>query len=170
MSTKIHPRLVSAKLRHELIRYAVVSAYLYVCFGTIILYKAAILRAHAIDFPILGLAIVKALILGKFILAGQALHLGERHRDKPLIYGIAYKVILFAALLFALSVIEEIIVAKIHGRSIADALARVAGATWPEILASCLLLCLILVPYFGLSAIDEALGERRLHRMFFGRD
>src|SRR5271156_6588022 len=105
------PRLhLPAKLRDELIRYAVVSAYLYVCFGAIILYKAAILRAHDIDFPIFGLAIAKALILGKFILAGRALRLGERHREEPLIWGIVYKVIVFALLLFALSVIEEIIV------------------------------------------------------------
>jgi len=166
MST--HLSTISTKLRHELTRYAIVSAYLYVCFGALILYKAAILRAHDIDFPILGLAIAKALILGKFILMGETFRVGERHRDKPLIYGIAYKVVMFAALLFALSVIEEIIVAKIHGRSIEDALARVAGATWLEILASCLLLCLILVPYFGLSAIDGALGEGRLRRMFFG--
>jgi len=172
MSTKSNSQLsnVSAKLRHELTRYAAVSAYLYVCFGAIILYKAAVLRVHDIDFPILGLAIVKALILGKFILIGQALRIGERHRDKPLIYSIAYKVIGFAALLCALSVIEDVIVAKIHGRSVAEALARVSGTTWPEILASCLLLCLVLVPYFGLGAIDDALGEKRLRRMFFGGD
>jgi len=161
---------VPGRMRHELVRYAVVSAYLYVCFGAIILYKAAVLRAHDIDFPILGLAIVKALILGKFVLVGQALRVGERHDDKPLIYAIAYKVAMFAALLFALSVTEEVIVAKIHGRSAAEGLAHVAGATWPEILASCLLLCLILVPYFGLSAINAELGDKRLHRMFFGGD
>ena len=166
MSTQ--PSTISEKLRHELTRYAVVSAYLYVCFGAIVLYKAAILGAHGIDFPILGLAIAKALVLGKFILMGQTFRLGERHRDKPLIYAIAYKVMMFAALLVVLSVVEEIIMAKIHGRSIEDALARVAGASWPEILTSCLLLCLILVPYFGMSAIDEALGEGRLRRMFFG--
>lgn len=163
-----HLSSFSAKLRDELIRYAAVSAYLYVCFGVLILYKAAILKAHDIDFPIFGLAIVKALILGKFILAGQAFHLGERHRDRPLIYGVVYRVIVFAALLVVLSIVEEIIVAEIHGRSIADALSHVAGSTWPEILASCLLLLLILVPYFGLHAIDAALGDNRLRRMFFG--
>jgi len=170
MSARIRQRLsnVSARLRGELTRYAVVSAYLYVCFGAIILYKAAILRAHDIDFPIFGLAIAKALILGKFILAGRALRLGERHREEPLIWGIVYKVIVFALLLFALSVIEEIIVAEIHGHSIAEGLTHVAGATWPEILTSCILLCLILVPYFGLNAIDESLGENRLRRMLFG--
>ena len=159
---------IAPKLRHELTSFAVVSAYLYVCFGAVILYKAAVLRAHDIDFPIYGLAVIKALILGKFILIGRAFGLGERHRDKPLVYLIFYQVIAFAVLLFVLSVIEEVIVGAIHGRPVSEALSHVAGATWPEILATCLLLCLILTPYFGLAAISDRLEEGRLRKMFFG--
>jgi len=159
---------IASKFRDELVRYAIVAAYLYVCFGAVILYKAAVLRGHGIDFPILGLAIAKALVLGKFVLVGQAFHLGERHRDRPLVYGIFYQVISFAALLFVLSVIEEMILAWIHGRAPMEGLSHVAGSTWPEIFASCLILCLVLTPYFGLAALDERLGEGRLRRLFFG--
>ncbi len=165
-----HLPLIPARLRDELARYAIVSAYLYVCFGAIILYKAAILRAHNIDFPVLGLAVAKALILGKFIVAGRALHLGERHDDKPLIYGVLYKVAVFAALLLVLSVFEEIVVTAIHGRPLAEAFSHITGTAWPEMVVSCVLLCLILTPYFGLAAIDDGLEKGRLHRMFFGGD
>ena len=156
------------KLRRELTRYAVVSAYLYVCFGALIFYKAAVLHAYGVDFPVWGLAIAKALVLGKFVMTGQAFGVGERQREKPLIYGIVYKVIMFVVLLFALSVIEKIVVAAIHGRPIREAISRIAGATWPEVLASCLLLCLVLTPYFGLAAINGRLEEGRLRKMFFG--
>ena len=161
-------RHLASKFREELIRYAIVAAYLYVCLGAVILYKAAVLRGHGVDFPILGLAIAKALVLGKFVLVGEAFGLGARHRDKPLACGIFYKVIAFAALLFVLSVIEELILAWIHGHSLVEGLSHVAGSTWPEILASCLLLCLILTPYFGLAALNERLGEGRLRQLFFG--
>ncbi|HUO91337.1 MAG TPA: hypothetical protein VMU22_00360 [Rhizomicrobium sp.] len=159
---------VGSRLREEIIRFAVIAGYLYVCFGALIVYKAAILRAHGVDFPILGLAVVKALVLGKFILVGRDLHLGERHRDRPLAYTIVYQVIMFAVLLFVLSVIEEMILAWVHGRAPAEGLSHVAGSTGLEILASCLLLCLILTPYFGLAALNERLGEGRLGRLFFG--
>jgi hypothetical protein len=164
------PSNLRSRLHDELIRYVVVSAYLYVCFGALILFKAAILRAHGVDFPILGLAIAKALVLGKFILMGRSLNLGERHRGKPLVYAVFYQVIFFAALLVVLSVIEEVVLALIHGRSIGEGLAHIAGSTWPEMLASCLLLCLILTPYFGLGAINDRLGDGRLRRMFLGEN
>jgi hypothetical protein len=81
MSARIHQRLsnVSARLRGELIRYAVVSSYLYVCFGAIILYKATILRAHHIDFPSSGSLSQRrlssensSLPAGRFVLANAA--------------------------------------------------------------------------------------------------
>jgi hypothetical protein len=38
---------VGQRLRHELVQFAVISVYLFVCFGAIVLYKMAILHAAA---------------------------------------------------------------------------------------------------------------------------
>ena len=65
--------------------YAGISLYFYVCFGAILLYKESVLEAHDLSYAPYGLAAAKALILGKFMLIGQAIHLGERFRHKPLI-------------------------------------------------------------------------------------
>lgn len=56
---------------HELRQYAVISAYLYVCFGALLLYKTAILNGQGISYAPYGIAAIKALILGKFILLGR---------------------------------------------------------------------------------------------------
>src|ERR1700730_17737656 len=63
--------------RHELIEYIVIAAYLYICFSALILYKATILRAHGIEYEAFGLALVTALILGKFILIANTFKFGE---------------------------------------------------------------------------------------------
>lgn len=154
------------RLRHELIQYGILSLYLYICFGAIILYKMAVLRAYDIDYVLYGWAAIKALIVGKFIMLGHAVHLGERYRDKPLIYSIAYRVLLFAALVIALSFLEEFVKAWIHGKAIGQVLS--GPGVWEELVTQCILLCLILAPYFGLRAISEALGPDRVYRMFFG--
>jgi hypothetical protein len=60
------------RARHELAEYLVIVAYLFVCFGSLLFYKSAILRNDGIEFAAFGLALVKALILGKFILVLQA--------------------------------------------------------------------------------------------------
>jgi len=65
------------RLRHELTEYLIISTYLYVCFGSLIFYKASILQSDGIVFATYGFAIVKALVLGKFILVLHALKVGE---------------------------------------------------------------------------------------------
>jgi hypothetical protein len=68
------PRLgatLGKKLRHELIQYGLVSVYLYICFGAMLLYKSALLHAQGIIYTPYGLAAVKALILAKFMKPGR---------------------------------------------------------------------------------------------------
>ena len=60
------------------------AAYLYICFGAVILFKSAVLRQAGIHYEIRGLAAIKALLLAKFLLLGLMLQMGTRYRDKPL--------------------------------------------------------------------------------------
>jgi hypothetical protein len=158
---------VAKKLGHELQQYALISAYLYVCFGAIILYKVAILHGEGISYAPYGLAAVKALLLGKFMLMGHAIRLGDRYEKRRFIHIVAYKALLFLVALLILSVIEEAAVGVVHGRTFAASLAEVAGATLPQILASCLIMLLILIPYLTFRELDAVLGEGRLRQILF---
>jgi hypothetical protein len=55
----------------------------------------------------------------------------------------------------------------IHGRSIHASLSDVAGGTGLQILATCLLFFLILLPYFAYREISRSLGEGGLKRLLF---
>ncbi len=156
---------VRRKLGHELQQYAIISAYLYICFGALIFYKTAILRGEGIDYAPYGLAAVKALVLGKFILMGHAARMGERYERRQFIHIVAYKSLLFLVMLLVLSVIEEAIVGVIHGRSFADSLTDIAGGTLLEIVASCVIMLLILIPYLTFRELNEVLGEGRLRQI-----
>src|SRR5215469_10983671 len=70
-----HPSLVD-KLRHEVIRLGVISLYVYICLGAVMLYKTALLRKYSIEFTPLGIAAVKSLIIAKFIMLGHTFRLG----------------------------------------------------------------------------------------------
>jgi len=155
------------KIGHELKQYAVISLYLYICFGAILLYKASVLQAHGIGYAPYGLAAVKALILGKFMLIGHALKIGERDKRRPLIYPVLHKSLVFLAALVACSVVEEAVAGAIHGRTVVESLSDIAGGSWSQIAATSLLLWLILLPYFAFRQLGEALGEGKLRRMFF---
>ena len=147
MESKIPPPGGFAhKVGRELRQYALISAYLYVCFGALIFYKTAILRGVGISYAPYGLAAIKALVLAKFMLMGHAVGMGDRYERRRFIHVIAYKSLLFLIMLFILSAIEETVVGVLHGRTVVVSLADIAGGTLPETLASCVIMLLILIP------------------------
>ncbi len=158
---------VAHKLGHELLEVALISLYLYVCFGALILYKMAILRGVGVSYAPYGLAAVKALVLAKFVLLGHAAKIGDRYQRRRFIHVIAYKSLLFLALLLVLSVIEEAVIGIIHGRPLLASLTEVAGSSLLQILASCLIMLLILIPYLTFRELDQVLGEGRLQQILF---
>ena len=167
MSQPLSKSSIAHKAAHELKQYAVISLYLYVCFGAMLLYKGAVLRAEGVGYAPYGLAAIKALILAKFMLIGHALRIGERHTDRRLIQPILRKSFVFLGLLVVLDLIEEVGVGALHGRSATQVLTGIADGSWLEILATCIIIFLILVPYFAYREVDRILGERRLFRMMF---
>jgi hypothetical protein len=169
MKAEAQPLTGRHRLAHEIKVYAGISLYLYVCFGTILLYKESVLEAHGLSYAPYGLAAAKALILGKFMLIAQALHIGERYKHKPLIYMVLYKSVIFLIVLVALSFVEEIVVGAIHGRAVIQTISEIAGGRWLEIAMTCALLWLILLPYFAFQQINQVLGRGEFRQMLFGK-
>jgi len=155
------------KVVHEFGEMAALALYLYICFGAVLLLKAAILRDVGIDITIWGIAAVKALLLAKFMLIGRAFNLGRRFRGRPLIWPTLYHALAFLILLLLLTTAEEIVVGAIHHRTLRDSLTHVVGPTVFEGISISLVLFLILVPYSAFVCLAEALGERETVRLFF---
>jgi len=160
--------MTAQRLRHELRQYAITVAYLYVWFGALLLYKTALLREHAIGFLPFGLAAGKALILGKFVLIGESARLGSRGRARTLLHLIVRKICLFLLLLVALTVVEELIVGRVHGRSFAQTLAGYGSRSLLELGSTCLLVLLVLAPFIATKEVSRALGPGALRRVLFG--
>jgi hypothetical protein len=158
---------IGSKFVEEFKVMLALAAYLYICFGAVILFKSAVLREAGIHYEIWGFAAIKALILAKFLLLGRMLHVGTRFRDKPLIWPTLYHALMFLFVLLILSTLEELIVGFIHGRAIADSLNHVVGPIFFEGLAVCLILFLILVPYSAFTCLSDVVGERETIRLFF---
>jgi len=153
------------RLGHELREYLATSAYLYVCFAALLLYKAAILRGHGIDYAPYGLAAGKALLLAKFMLIGRTLGVGAQRGSGTLLHAIIHKSVLFLLLLVGLSAVEEVIVGLIHHHTIRDSLAALGDGKLGTVLAMSCLLWLILIPYFAYKEVDMALGEGKLRQL-----
>lgn len=146
----------------ELRTFAILAFYLWICFAALLLYKSAVLRAEGVACVPLGFAALKAVVSAKFLMLGNFLPVAARHRGERLIVSMLRKTVLLLALLVALTVIEEGVLALIHGRPLADALLGIGGGSSLQAAASLLLMLLILFPYVGARTIGEALGVENL--------
>ena len=144
----------------------ILTVYLYITLGAVIAVKTAVLHTAGVEFAPWGVAIVKALVLAKFILIGHAMKIGEGHTG-PLIWPTLHKAVGFLLLLVILTIIEEAVVGLFHHRSIADSLGDLFGARLEETLAGYLIMLLVLIPFFAFRILSDTFGEGKLERMFF---
>lgn len=154
---------LGARLRHELIEFSIIAAYLYIAFGALIAFKFTILKGEGVIWAPWGIAVVKALILGKFILLLQAMKLGEG--GSVALWRIVKKSLLFVLALFVLDVFEEFLVGRLQGKTNQEILGDMAGLlSGPFVI--CVLMFLILLPYFTFRELGDGLGHERLRRIF----
>jgi hypothetical protein len=155
------------RLLHEVKELVLISLYLYITLGAVILMKAAVLRTEGIDFTPWGIAIVKALVLGKFMLIGEDMKIGGRTTTGPLIWPTLRKAFGLLVLLIIMTIIEEAVVGLFHGRSVAASLGELFGSRLLETLAGYLIMLVVLIPYCAFRVLGEALGDGTLARMFY---
>lgn len=153
----------------ELREFAIIATYLYVCFTALAFLKASILHDEGIQFAPWAFAAIKAAVYAKFILVGRALHLGEGFRNYPLIVPTLYRSITFVVFVTVLTIIEEITVGYLHGRTIMDSLSEMGGGMRDQRIATILVLLLIFIPYFAFRSLGDIIGDRVLVRLYFER-
>lgn len=101
------------------------------------------------------------------MLIGRALHIGEGHGTRPLIWQTLHKAIAFTIFVAILNVIEEAIVGALHGRSFSESIADIGGGTLNQLIATEFIVFLVFVPLFAFGALAEVMEDKALVRTFF---
>ena len=158
---------VRERAESELKDFFFITAYLFVVFSALTFFKSAILEAEGVRWVPWGFAIIKAAVSAKFVLIGRALHIGEVHRTKPLIWQTLHKSIAFLILVAGLTVIEEAILGFIHGQTLWESMAEIGGGTPQQVIATLVIMFLVFLPLFAFGALSEVMGEKALFRTFF---
>lgn len=154
------------RLAREIREYVAISAYLYVCFAALLFYRWTILTETG-PAPIqYGFAAVKALVLGKFMLIGRAVGVGERAPMRRPMVAVLWKALSTLGVLVVLTAIEHILLGWWHGEGPEEAIRAAVGGRWLEAVASCLLIGMILIPWYGYREVATAIGGHRLREIF----
>ena len=167
MDYKNQENTLFQRLFREFGELALITAYFYAAFVTLILFKATVLHSYGVHYVVWGAAIFKAVLIAKFMMIGRAMKIGDGHAEGALLRPILYKTIEFLIFLLIMTGIEETTVGLFHHRSMSVIFHGFAGPSLGASLTEVLLLLLILVPFIGFTVLSEALGEGSLRRMLF---
>lgn len=152
----------ASRLTAELKRYAVISVYLFVCFGVILVYEASQSPDKDVTWLTIGIALGKALVMGKFILIGEMFEPGTRISAPTLLYRVTWRTLGMLIVLIIFKLIEEVIIGLVHSRSIGELVAEFGQIPLLSLIGPTLLMLLILIPMMFALELDRALGEKGL--------
>jgi hypothetical protein len=165
--TKRAPSL-KARLYDELRRFLMIFAYLWLVFFVFLVHEWIVLADNHIGFRFYGLAAINALVLSKIMLVAEGVGFAERFDAKPLIVPIVYKSVLFSVLLVVAYILEEIILGRFHGKSVAESFPQIGGGGVVGTLCVTGLLCIALTPFFAFREIARAIGELEFRSLMLG--
>ena len=152
----------------EFLEYLGISFYIGVFLGALVNYRRVVLAEVGISYTHYGYAVVQALILGKVVLIGDALHLGKSRGDKPLIVSALYRSLVFGVYVLAFGVLERVVHALIKGESLAPEFAKVLAHP-ASVGAHVSLVILAFIPFFMLREAGRQLGEESFLKLLFRR-
>jgi hypothetical protein len=146
--------------------FLIIFAYLWLLLSVYTLHNSLIFSNWELAEH-LGSATLKALVFAKFVLIGEHLKLGSRAERLPLIWPILIKAALFAAMLIAFDVLEDLLVAHFrpHAGAGDDGL---EPADIRTMLSLFVMAFVALVPFFGITELSRTMGRDRMRELFFG--
>ena len=154
------------KLIHEMNEYWINFAYLAIFFGLFTTYRRLLLAQYQISYGDYGISLIKALILAKVIMLGDALGIGRRGADRPLIFTTLYKTVIFTLWVLLFSVIESTIRGLLHGKGLAGGLHELLSGRQYEALAQGLVVFSAFLPFFAFRELERVLGEGKIRELF----
>ena len=155
------------RLAHEMLEYWINFVYLAIFFAAFIWYRRLILAEYRITYLHYGMAIIEALILAKVILIGDALRLGRRFEEEPLIFPAFYKAFVFSLFVGLFAILEHVIGGLIHGKGVAGGFREIMSEGKDELLARCLLTFFAFIPFFAFKELGRVMGNGKLGALFF---
>lgn len=159
-------KTLKQKALHELREFIWISFYLFVFFWTFLVYRSIILHGQEFDITAHGIALINALVLGKFMLLAKAFRPARKADNAPLIYPTLLKSAVFAIFLALCKILEDVIVGHFHGKSFGDSIAHLSGGGWRALLIFTVILFVVLIPLTAFGELERVVGEERLHGLF----
>jgi len=155
------------KIVHEMVEYWIIVLYLAIFFAAFTQYRRLLLAAYDITYTNYWVAAIKALVLGKVIMVGEALRIGRGLEQKPLLFPTLYKTLVFTLFLAIFIVLENVIKGLWKGTGFTGDIVEFLGVGSHEFIANCLVVFVALIPFFGIKELSRVIGQDKIRALFF---
>lgn len=152
------------KAARELRELAVVTAYLALLFCGLAGYSMLLLNAFHNSYFAYGAALINALVIAKVILIGEAFRAGMRFERKALLVSALWKALVFALLVFAFHLLEEIIKDLMHGANVDAAFHDIRIQ---DLLVRTILIFCAFIPLFIFLELRRVIGRADFWALVF---
>lgn len=144
------------------------TAFFFVSLHLVALIRALMLKGTGIDIATSASVTLGSLILGKAVLLADMLPFINRYPDKPLIYNVAWKTVIYVLVALLIHYLEELVKYwRQTGGFISGNQKLLAEISWPHFWAIQIILALLVVMYCAVHELARVLGGDQLRKMFF---
>jgi hypothetical protein len=157
------------RLLDEAKSFLFITLYFWAVMTLLNLHKNIVLGQNAMDYKWQGFTIVNALVLAKVVAAADYLRLGNRFGERPLIFAVLYKSVIFAVVLIAFHICEGLALAWLQARPLSESLAQFGRGDLRGVVSMWILVSMALVPFFMCREVAHVIGDDQLWRLFFDR-
>ena len=156
-------------IKRELLEIVPPTIFFFVAFNVLTYTKKLMLEEYGIEFSGFITATVGALIVAKVVLLADRIPFINKFPDKPLIYNVDWKTVIYVLVTLVVRFLEYLIPHWWQYKNLRMALDHLWHETiWPHFWAIQLwLICLFFV-YVSFREFARALGEEKFFKMYLG--
>ena len=144
--------------------------FFFIAFNIIAFTSALNLRQYGISLSAFGIATLGALVAGKAVLITDKLSFINRFPDKPLIYNVVWKTLIYWLAFILIQYLEHLIHFLFRYGSLSSANRHLfEEVVWPSFWAIQIWLLVLLFVYCGFRELVRVVGRHAVIEMFFGR-
>ena len=162
-------RTLLERVKEELLELLPPTIFFFVAFHIIVVSRALMLREYGVKVSAVAGATIGALLVGKVVLLADKLPAVNRFPDKPLIYNVAWKTLIYVLGALVVHYLEHLVPVWWRMGNLATANRHLLDeVVWPHFWAVQLWLVILLFVYCALRELIRAIGAREVRAMFFG--
>ncbi len=157
------------KLKEEFFKILPPTIYFFVALHLVMFIRVLMLEGTGLSPYSSASIAVTALVLGKAVLLADMLPLINRFPDKPLIYNIAWKTVIYLLISAVIHYLERLIdFWRQTGGFVAGNKKLLAEIIWPHFWAIQIILFVLIAAYCMVPELVRVIGREKAMRIFFG--